>query len=139
MVTFEYSDDYARKFGDVAEIKFSKRFFPDQCIRGWEYLIEEIEKGYNWESYELDYDVGHRETADFFLNENSLNNFPEHQEFKKLISELDTKFLNLTQVNPRLESFDELYWWEKRLLKYGGEKYREYLDEQELSMVKLKE
>ncbi|HEY8690708.1 MAG TPA: hypothetical protein VIM07_15840 [Chitinophagaceae bacterium] len=138
MILFEYSDDYARKFGDIAEIKLSDRLFPDQMIRGWEWVIEQIEKGYDENIYELDYDLScYREPIEEMISDDELDTFSEHQEFKKFISELDHKFLELTQVNPRVESLDDLKWWEKRLLKYGKEIYREHLEEEQKILVKI--
>ena len=139
MILFEYSDDYARKFGDIAEIKFSKRFFPDQCIGGWEGLVEQIEKGYNWEPEELDFDLdGIRGVAEYFLDHELLVNFSEHQKFGEIILKLDKKFLSLTLLNPRLESFDDFPWWQKRLLKNGGERYTEFLLEKEIAAINFK-
>lgn len=125
---FEYSDDYARAFGDLAEGQFRNRFFPKEAAEGWESLIQAIRKGYDDVPPEYDHDVQTaRDPLGSFLVDDTLNKFPEHQVFKQIIDELDKQFIALTQVRPESEH-NSREWWNNRVPKHAGRAYTDFFN-----------
>lgn len=122
----EYSDEYGRKFGDLAERQLSKRVFPNDFIEEWSGLIETVEGGYCYSHIDLDYDLESiREPIDTFLVDDVLNTYPEHETFINIIQQLDQQYLALTQELPQWKSKGK--WWESRILKSACKEYADFL------------
>ena len=115
---FEYSDDYATKFGDFTEINFEERTFANDLIESWQSLVESLTKPYNDVLEEFSFDVSSlRESIDLCINEKSLADFDDHKIFEEKIILLDKVFINLTQEHPDWQNFINFNWWEKRVPK----------------------
>ncbi|MEO5673100.1 MAG: hypothetical protein ABIQ74_00500 [Chitinophagales bacterium] len=134
---FEYSNEYARAFGDLAERLFRVRFFPKEAVEGWRWLVNEVKNGYDDVPPEYDNDLDTtRDPLDTFLVDDTLNNFPDHETFKQFIQQLDREFKELTQVHPKWEQ-DRRKWWNNRVPKYAGREYVEFFHSDELKKIGL--
>ncbi len=123
---YEYSDDYCRRFADVAESNFLVRMYPNDTIDGWHRLVESLNEGYDDVPPEFDSDIYIREWIEIFIIEKSLIPFPEHIHFQECIKQIDFKFLEVTQVHPQ-HNTKKSKLWEFRLPLIATKTYIEFL------------
>lgn len=128
---FTYSYAYSSAFVEISKFNLKTKFYPCDLIESWEFFIENVEDGYGDIGPEYDYDRWVRNNIEPFLYEVSLDNFPDHNEFKKVIQELDTRFLTATQPNPSLSELNS-GWWNKRLPLKAGKEFIDFIGEDTL-------
>lgn len=117
-MTFDYSDDYAIKFGDYTESVFEERVFANDLINSWQQLIQMTESGYSFCLEEFIFDVTEiRGGIEQCIIEKSLLDFQDHKIFIENIQKLDLDFISVTQKHPSWINFTEFSWWEKRVPK----------------------
>jgi hypothetical protein len=111
---FEYSDEYALKFGDFVESKIGKRLFANDLLKFWDDTVQQLESG--WEDYyiEFDNDIFLRSIIETCIRSSELNALSEHKQFVTFISQLDSGFISGTQEHFWSISLE---WWNKRLPK----------------------
>lgn len=115
---FEYSDDYAIKFGNFTEIHFQQKEFANDLIQSWQSLVESLDEPYDDILDEFLFDISSlRGTIELCISEKSLDAFNDHQIFKQQIATLDNTFVVFTQEHPEWKHLTNFKWWEKRIPK----------------------
>ena len=125
---------YEREYGE-AFIALSKRMgaeYPETpylAIEEWTDLVEQIKSGYQSIQSELENDLELiREPIETFLVDPYLNQFIDHQEFKRQIENLDKEFLSISFEHPNWNKNENFKWWSNRILKYGSKEYADFLN-----------
>ena len=101
-----------------------KQRTPDELIEWWANLVEQCVDGYDWTIYEFDYELVVRDYIEALMNEPSLANSRQFEEFKQRVAELDRRFKAVLQEGVQ-RPWKSQSWWRVGVLKYAGEDYRE--------------
>ena len=110
---------------------------PIDTIDRWAGLIEEIEKGYNWEPLEFDSHLNiARMEVDNLLQHPQLETFKEHAIFQNTVNQLDECCKTLTFEHEQ-EGRQEVKWYNKRILKKAGPEYYSFFDENLRKSIQL--
>ncbi len=110
---------------------------PVDAIDRWACLIDEIEKGYNWEPTEFDNHLDlARAEVEKLLEHPMLEAFPEHSVFQNTVGELDEYFKTLT-FEHEPENRHDVKWYSKRILKKAGPEYYSFFDENLRKSIQL--
>lgn len=120
---FEFSDDYCRKFADLAELHFKIRLFPEERVEFSGRFVRFIRDGFD--DIREDYDnylSGARGYIDLLIDSEELKKFAKHLIFVNSVNRVDCEFIELTQEwNPHYAA----KWWEKRIPKFAKKDYVE--------------
>ena len=126
--------EYKREYGE-AFMALSKRVgtkypeTPYQAIEEWESLVEQMKNGYSSIQPELEHDLELiREPIETFLVDPNLSQFDDHQEFRRMIEDLDNEFLKISIEHPEWKRNNDFRWWGNRILKYGSKEYADFLN-----------
>ena len=97
---------------------------PAQMIEQWEQLMDWCKDGYQWDVSEYLNELSVRDKLEHLLTAKRLQPYPELQELKSRVAEIDARFKPLLRSDVQLENHE--HWWERGVLKRAGEQYATY-------------
>ncbi len=110
---------------------------PAVLLTSWKSFVDYCEEGYVGNIYEYFDAIRVREQIEVILTAPELQNYDQLNEYKRYVHIVDEQFKTLLRLDISIPQ--RKYWWEKGVLKYGGEEFaKDLFDNFDISIEVIK-